>query len=163
VFDHLERVLVSRIAVKEFVLDQTRQAAELGQVLAQKFHLVHQAQDAGDLSLVLEDARNVSRTPSEHWNERSTSFRFAGFAIATQGLVPLPLLHVVEQAHQTQRVVFENHWRAAEILPSRMMSRQSPPPGRPAEERAEPRCFAGLSARRSASALVSRKILRECT
>ena len=54
-FRHMERVLVGCVLMEKFVLDQTRQLAELRDEFPEKFHLVHQPQHAGHLALLLKD------------------------------------------------------------------------------------------------------------
>ena len=50
-----ESVLVSRVAMKEFVLHEVSQLAELGEVAPEESIAVHSSEDVGDLTAVLKD------------------------------------------------------------------------------------------------------------
>jgi hypothetical protein len=119
VLDHLDRVFVRRVAMKEFVLDQAGEPAKLGNVFAEKLDLVHPAQDAGDLSLVLEDGQEHVAGLRRKRNERSTSFRFWRICDRNSGLnLHVALLHVMKHADQAQRVLLENRRGAGGDQPS---------------------------------------------
>ena len=158
------RVFVGRVAVKELVLDQAREPAKFGNVLAEKLHLVHPAQDAGDLSLVLHDAQKRVAGLWRALKRAVNQFQvLPNLRPQLRAQLDVALLHVAEHANQAQRVLLEDRrFAGGDQAIANQEAVHLLGLARAAEQRAEPRCFDGLSAMRSASALVSKKMLREC-
>src|SRR5579871_1857469 len=56
VFDHLQRVLVRSVAMKELVLHQTGQPTEFRNIFSEELHLVHPTEYTSHLSFVFQNS-----------------------------------------------------------------------------------------------------------
>lgn len=104
-----QRVLVGGVLMIKFVLHQAGQPAELGHILPEKIHLVHRAQDGGDVAALVEDGekgfRDVGVVQKIPVHQRD----LAADELRQVGMQPqAALLRVQENPHQPARLVAED-------------------------------------------------------
>ena len=109
--DANQRMLVRRVAVEKFVLHKAGEASEFREVTSEKIRLVHHAQDGSDTALAREDGEEDLADGAGILERAVDQFEPAPDEIAEFGRkIESAHLRVLEEAHETRRVLGEDRW-----------------------------------------------------
>ena len=107
-----QSVLVGRVTVEKFMLHQAGETSELGQIASEKISLVHETQDASDLTLAGEDGKeHLARGARVLEGAVDQTESFAHQAEHFLREVESAHLSVLEETHQSLRILGENTGR----------------------------------------------------